>query len=130
LWLGGATEFRVRGVFDFPSTLDETVVDEQKNEIPHATHIVSLRCAFWLGYTKAAKCLTVLSVGVMKIQKVFARTWDFMKKLSFLLLLVASLQIAGCSNTSIETENANQKENKVSKNCGRSMTQRSKCKNA
>jgi ABC-type Fe3+-citrate transport system substrate-binding protein len=51
-----------------------------------------------------------------------------MKKLSFLLLLVASLQTAGCSNTSIETENANQKETKVSKNCGRNMTQRSKCK--
>ena len=53
-----------------------------------------------------------------------------MKHLSLLLLLAASLQTAGCSSTSIETQSADQKDTQVNKSCGRSMTQRSKCKDA
>lgn len=53
-----------------------------------------------------------------------------MKNLSILLMLVATAHVAGCANYALENKEAGAKANTVSKNCGRNMTQRSKCKDS
>ena len=53
-----------------------------------------------------------------------------MKNLSILLMLVATAHVAGCANNALENEEAGVEVNTVSKNCGRNMTQRSRCKDS
>ena len=53
---------------------------------------------------------------------------DSLKRVLFVLLLTASVHTAGCASHNLGVERADESKTAVSKNCGRNMTQRSKCK--
>ena len=53
-----------------------------------------------------------------------------MTNISILLMVVATAHVAGCANYALKNEDARAEATTVSKNCGRNMTQRSKCKDS
>ena len=79
---------------------------------------------WWLGRCLFSVLLFLLNTKLSRIRK------NFMKNLSILLMLVATAHVAGCANYALENKEAGAKANTVSKNCGRNMTQRSKCKDS